>query len=195
MATIKRYDSDTRIFFTSDTHFGHTNILKYCSWRPGADTLDIEYMNNVLIEKWNSTIGADDIIYHLGDFAFLGTTKYIELLDKLNGEIHLIIGNHDELRYPKQKVLDKFKSVTHQRIIYIGNQAIYLNHFPFLCWGGMEHDPKVIQLHGHIHSHPDTISTELYGGIVREGMQYDVGVDNNDMKPISWLEIKQKLGL
>ena len=77
-----------KIYFTSDTHFGHKNIIKYCK-RPFKDTY---LMNQQLIKNWNSVISPDDLVYHLGDFAFGGIKKY---LPELNGEIILIRGNHD----------------------------------------------------------------------------------------------------
>lgn len=93
-----------RTFFTSDTHFGHRNIIKYCN-RPFIDDLylegdsrryAVEAMNEFLIERWNSVVGKDDIVYHLGDFAYTGALgRAIELRLALNGKIHFIEGNHD----------------------------------------------------------------------------------------------------
>ena len=76
------------IYLTSDTHFGHTNILKYCN-RPFKD---VYLMNKTLTENWNSIITPEDTVYHLGDFAFGGISKY---LPELNGDITMIRGNHD----------------------------------------------------------------------------------------------------
>ena len=76
------------IYLTSDTHFGHANIIKYCN-RPYKDTY---LMDKSLTENWNSIVTPEDTVYHLGDFAFGGISKY---LPKLNGNILLIRGNHD----------------------------------------------------------------------------------------------------
>ena len=80
-----------RIFFTADTHWGHRNIIKYCQ-RPFAD---VDEMNETLITNWNNSVGKDDIVFHLGDFAMGGSADWSRLLDRLNGRIYLILGNHD----------------------------------------------------------------------------------------------------
>lgn len=79
------------IYFISDTHFNHRNIIKYAD-RPFND---ITEMNNTLINNWNSIIKEDDIVYHLGDFALTCDEKLKELYSYLNGTIILIRGNHD----------------------------------------------------------------------------------------------------
>jgi len=79
------------IFFTSDTHFGHENIIKYCK-RPFANAAE---MDKALIRNWNRVVGPHDLVYHLGDFA-VGGGPAGPYLDQLNGRIILIHGNHDE---------------------------------------------------------------------------------------------------
>lgn len=79
------------IYFISDTHFNHSNIIEYCN-RPFND---IKEMNDTLINNWNSVVKKDDIVYHLGDFALADEEKLKELYSKLNGTIILIRGNHD----------------------------------------------------------------------------------------------------
>ena len=78
-------------FFTSDTHFNHANIIKFCN-RPFKD---VEQMNEVMIANWNSVIGKDDTVFHLGDFCLGGAAEWTKILDRLNGKIYLIMGNHD----------------------------------------------------------------------------------------------------
>ncbi len=77
-------------FFTSDTHFNHANIIKFCN-RPFKD---VEQMNDVMIANWNSVIGKDDTVFHLGDFCLGGAAEWTKILDRLNGKIYLIMGNH-----------------------------------------------------------------------------------------------------
>ena len=79
------------IFFTSDTHFNHTNIIKYAQ-RPYSDA---EEMNEDLIKRWNSVVGKNDIVFHLGDFMFGNINRFWEFRSRLNGKIYLIHGNHD----------------------------------------------------------------------------------------------------
>ena len=78
------------IYFTADTHFGHKAILQYCN-RPFET---INEMNEALINNWNSKVGPGDIVFHLGDFAFGGSTIWKSILERLNGRKYLIIGNH-----------------------------------------------------------------------------------------------------
>ena len=84
----------SKIYVTSDTHFSHANIIKYCN-RPYSS---IEEMNQSLVENWNSVVNKNDLVIHLGDFAWGRTIQSIKQhLDKLNGNKILILGNHDSL--------------------------------------------------------------------------------------------------
>lgn len=86
----------SRIWVTSDTHFNHKNILVYeAANRPFANKHE---MDNALIERWNERVGKDDIVLHLGDFAFAGANKIQEIVSRLNGKIYLLLGNHDRVR-------------------------------------------------------------------------------------------------
>ena len=78
-------------FFTSDTHFGHANIIRLCN-RPFKD---VEEMNEKLVENWNRVVPEDGTVFHLGDFAFGGSGLWNSVIPRLNGQIYLIIGNHD----------------------------------------------------------------------------------------------------
>lgn len=77
-------------FFTSDTHFGHANIIRLCN-RPFED---VNEMNEKLIENWNKVVPENGTVFHLGDFAFGGSGLWNKVLDQLNGQIYLIMGNH-----------------------------------------------------------------------------------------------------
>ena len=71
-----------KVFFTSDTHFYHGNIIRFCN-RPFKDA---EMMNETIISNWNNTIGQDDIVFHLGDFCLGGSAEWTKMLDRLNGK-------------------------------------------------------------------------------------------------------------
>ena len=66
-----KFDGD-RLFFTSDTHFNHTNILRYCN-RPFKT---VGQMNETIITNWNNVVGPDDVIFHLGDFCLGGAKEW-----------------------------------------------------------------------------------------------------------------------
>jgi calcineurin-like phosphoesterase family protein len=182
-----------RVWFTSDTHFYHENILRFCS-RPFKD---ITEMNDALVKNWNETVPEDGIVFHLGDFAFGGSREWNDILSRLNGEIYLILGNHD-MKQIGQGFMQRFAHVTQQMTIRVGGQSIILNHNPFLAYGGAYRD--VWQLFGHVHSGPLSgkgMDGEQNRGkdLPRLGMlfpnQYDVGVDNNDFRPVSFEEVKR----
>lgn len=78
-------------FFTADTHFNHANILEYTN-RP---FLNVEEMDLEMIYRWNSVVRKNDLVFHLGDFAFATTLEIERLLSKLNGNFQFVPGNHD----------------------------------------------------------------------------------------------------
>ncbi len=177
----------SNVWFTSDTHFWHENILRFCN-RPFANASE---MNEVLIRNWNETVPEDGIVFHLGDFAFGGAKEWNELLDRLNGKIYLILGNHD-MRQIRQGFMTRFEHVTQQMTVRIGGQPIILNHNPFLTYGGCYRNTW--QLFGHVHSGPLVDKgKDLTRLQVLFPRQYDVGVDNNDFRPISFTEVKRKI--
>ena len=178
------------LFFTSDTHFGHENIIKFCN-RPFANAKE---MNETLINNWNRVVGPDDTIFHLGDFAFGGSYLWNNMLDRLNGHIHLIIGNHDRKNL-RQGYVQKFDGIYPQLQLSIDGRSVYLNHYPFLCYGGSYRGDKnaVWQLFGHVHSGPFSTGKDDERLKMLFPYQYDVGVDNNNFTPISWEDVKIRI--
>lgn len=188
---LKVDSSKQRIFFTSDLHFGHQNILKFCN-RPWKTT---EEMDEALIERWNSVVGKDDIVFNLGDFAFAPDRRWKEVLSRLNGHHYLILGNHDITRWPGDNIMSLFEEVHQQLILKIDNRWVYLNHYPYLCYGGSWRNPHnaVYALHGHVHSGPGCSGKDCDRLGILFPYQYDVGVDNNNYTPISWEEVQEKI--
>ena len=91
---IMNYKFDgSRVFFTSDTHFNHTNIIRFCN-RPFKD---VSHMNETIISNWNRVVSPEDIVFHLGDFCLGGSAEWVNVLNRLNGKIYLISGNHDRI--------------------------------------------------------------------------------------------------
>lgn len=160
-------------WFTSDTHFGHANIIKY-SKRPFDN---VEAMDKQLIENWNTKVQGNDVVYHLGDVG-LGNPKYLEsVLQKLHGRIILIRGNHDPGRIVK---LRRFSDVIERpHIISHNGKRIVLLHYPMASW---PHSGQgSIHLHGHCHGNMPPITNRL-----------DVGVDCWEMFPISLEQILER---
>ena len=182
----RKFDGD-KVWFTSDTHFSHANIMKFCN-RPFDD---VNQMNDVLIKNWNETVPPDGIVFHLGDFCYGGSAEWTNIISRLNGKIYLVLGNHD-IRNIRQGYMDKFEAVMQQMTIRVNGQSIILNHNPFLCYGGSYRD--VWQLFGHVHSGPLS-NTGLDIPRLRTlfPLQYDVGVDNNGYRPVSFAQVKEKI--
>ena len=163
------------IFFTSDQHFFHKNIIRYCN-RP---FLDVGEMNYVLVQKWNSVVQDDDLVYVLGDFAFTSPSKITALLRQLKGNKILILGNHDNTYKKNKWERMGFFRVLERENIAIGGKDIELNHYPV-------YDPNKWVLHGHIHTryrikrgiHFQARNASEFGCI-------NVGVDVWDFTPVS----------
>lgn len=187
-----KIENGKKVFFTSDTHFWHENIIRFSN-RPFKDT---EEMNRVLIANWNNKVPPDGLVFHLGDFAWGGYPRWKAIREQLNGDIILIEGNHDRKNLTATGKL-LFADVVQQMRICIENRAVWLNHFPFLCYSGTYRDFKGLefQCYGHVHSGP--YAGDSGKDSPRLSMcfptQYDVGVDNNDFAPISWEEVNEKI--
>ena len=176
-----------QVWFTSDTHFGHENIIRFCN-RPFKNA---EEMNTELIRRWRETVPEDGIVFHLGDFAHGSSRLWNDILNALPGRKYLILGNHD-LKAARQGFMSHFELVSQQMTIRVGGQAIVLNHNPFLCYGGSYRD--VWQLFGHVHSGPASHTGLDHPRLkMLFPLQYDVGVDNNDFRPVSFTQVKAKI--
>lgn len=134
------------IYFVSDLHFGHTNILKYEPKYRNYNS--IKEMNINLIKEWNELITKNDIVYNLGDFFFGCSVEQAEIiLKQLNfKKMILIIGNHDN-----KVMLKLFKKynieLKYADMINSHGYHLYLSHYPTLIEA-----KKTFNLHGHIHS-------------------------------------------
>ena len=172
-----------KIFFISDTHFSHYNIMKY-SDRPFKDTNE---MDETMIKNWNNIVPKDGIVFHLGDFAWKEVSKWKDIRSQLNGSIHLIYGNHDE-RLLKQ-IKDLFEEVTNYKEINVidvdsiyqnGLQNIILFHYPIRSWNRQFHGSW--SLSGHCH--PKEQRADEHEAWM------DVGVDANNFTPVTYQQVK-----
>ena len=175
-----------KVWFTSDLHFWHKNICKYCN-RPYET---VEEMNQGIIDNWNSVVKEDDIVFVLGDLGFCGIEKLRPLMSQLKGKIILIQGNHDPdsvistLYYEKIiNDFDKLMSITIIGDEECPNQELTLCHFPMIDWYNKEKGSWMI--HGHQHQLPKTPSCSA--------VHYDVGVDKNNWTPINFEQLKIKI--
>jgi len=184
-----------RLFFTSDTHYAHSNICSATTnWSVNdgyARTFSsLDHMNATLINNINNMVGEDDILIHLGDWSFGGFDKVQEFRDRiLCKNIHLVLGNHDHhIERNKEGIQSLFSSVqnylrlevrrpinksTTEKFIFV------CMHYPIASWHDM--NQGVIHLHGHVH-----LPANLR---IAEGKAMDVGVDGNGLEPISLNEV------
>jgi calcineurin-like phosphoesterase family protein len=109
-----------KTYLISDTHFSHKNIIKYCN-RPYADEHDMDYE---LIKNWNSVVKKGDTVFHLGDVCL--DRKYSTIdqwFEKLNGNITVILGQHDKL--PEKTQWCKSKVISHRGIYFYLTHMVY----------------------------------------------------------------------
>lgn len=190
------FADDTKVFFTSDTHFGHQNIIRFCN-RPWAT---IQEHDQTLIQNWNDTVPEDAVVFHLGDFCYKGggfpTIQHLR--GQLHGQIFLIRGNHDpdtRKRQNLQKLQQFFGGVYDQLEITVDGQRILLNHYPLLTWPHAFGQHPTWQLFGHVHLRKGVAGSDAF--IVEQccrPTQYEVGVDLNDYRPISFHQLKERIG-
>lgn len=154
------------LWFTSDTHFGHSAIIHHC----GRKFSSVEMMDSYIIDRLNSCVKRSDTLYHLGDFAW--TNRWREYRDRIECQnVHLIAGNHDSSKQLKQAAKDNlFVSISYYlRLKYNGFKVI-LCHYPIESW-----QPGFVHLHGHSHG---MLLPEIQG-------RKDVGVDAQSFSPVS----------
>lgn len=177
------------IYYTSDLHLGNSNIIEHEN-RPFSC---VEQMDEKLVARWNGRVLADDDVYVLGDFCFKGASKSINFLERLNGYIHLLTGNHDSF-LEQQSFKDYLQIyaegdskpwVTYEgayKKIKDGNHEVVLCHYPLLYWENMEEGS--IHLYGHVHTYRDCSKMAPNS--------YNVGVDANNYLPRTLEELVRR---
>ena len=186
-----------RLFFTSDTHYSHANICSATTSWVGAENLtrkfkSLNQMNDALVNNINTVVGENDVLIHLGDWSFGGFDKISEFRNRiLCKNIHLTYGNHDHhIRNNKEDIQDIFRSTQDYLFLDIRRPSILgkgqmdkysfvCMHYPIASWDSM--NDGVIHLHGHVHLPPNLR--------LGDGKSLDVGVDGNNLNPISLDEI------
>ena len=183
------------IFFTSDTHFGHDKILRFCPAR-GEIWSTLEEHDQGIIDLWNETVSPEDTVFHLGDFAFAGSKRIQELVKQLHGSIILVRGNHDKFK----KVRNAPFTAIHESLIHrIGKQRIAMAHQPERVeWGdGIEIPATSFGVCGHVHTGWKVINDgdlkwedrstadRMWRHKALGGVLINVGVDQWNHRPVS----------
>lgn len=194
-------------WLTADTHFSHLSIIAYCRrpfLKPGysiddltkllksfegrrpeqslvKEMVDIKGHDEALISNWNELVKPNDIVYHLGDFAF---RNHAIVANRLNGKKRLVLGNHDKRINSYKLHFDKiYKEGPLNEGVIIKRKKVILGHYPLLSWNAAFHGR--LHFFGHVHTSP-------YKRFLCVRNSYDVGVDNNNFKPINFDEAVEK---
>ncbi len=168
------------IYFTSDLHLGHSNVLKLCN-RPFET---IEEMDEYIIDKWNKKVTNNDTVYMLGDIMFRNKKPPEEYLSRLKGKKHLIRGNHDRSWMKKVDVDKYFLSNNNLDFISDGKHRITMCHYPMMSWPHMSTDGYMI--HGHIHGNTNADYWRL---IEKNPYMLNAGMDINGFEPVTFDEM------
>lgn len=174
------------IWFTSDEHIGHRNIIEFCK-RPFADLTE---MNTKLSLNHNAVVCEDDTVYHLGDMFWktYGVDNAIAYMNQLNGSHIYVRGNHEEVfdQAGRTQTLQQYFGSIHERLqIYpegAPKKGIVLDHYAGRVWH--DSDKGAWQLYGHTHAQLPEIDPYL---------SLDVGVDANSFYPVSLDEVCKRM--
>ncbi len=159
------------IFFTADTHFGDHRTINIHK-RPFASVAE---MDAELIGRWNAVVGAEDVVWHLGDVA-RRPGEVAALLATLNGTKHLLRGNNDP---DATGAASGWASVDDYAEIEVDGRPLILGHYAFRSWNRQH--KGALNLHGHSH-----------GRLTPMPRQFDVGVDVRDFRPVTLAQLLAK---
>ena len=156
----------TNVWFTSDFHFGHFNIIRYCN-RPFANPRE---MDDVIAERVNTCVKPNDILYFLGDFCMGREEQVIAYRKRLACKtIHFIEGNHDKTTRKQQQLFASWGLLSE---VHVAQQRIVLCHYAMRVWP--HHAQGAWHLYGHSHGNlPDEPFAQ----------SLDIGVDTHDFRP------------
>jgi len=138
-----------RTYITSDLHFGHNNIMKFCPVTRARFRNDVDYMNEAMIKEWNDIVQPDDLIYILGDVAFSSSQKATDIMRRLNGTKILVEGNHDRKVLTDKQFYNCFAEVHKYLDIQYNGTKCVMFHYPISEWDQMHRGS--VHFYGHLH--------------------------------------------
>ena len=177
-----RGEMESMIYFTSDLHFGHSNIIRHCN-RPFRS---VKHMDDVLIQNWNTKVSNNDEIYILGDFTMEDADTAHRYFTLLNGKKYLIRGNHDKFAGDYERYMEDVIWIKDYYVLSYQKRKFILFHYPILEWEDYGKDS--IHLYGHIHNNMKSVERVKMLG----KNACNVGVDVNHYAPVSIEEILRK---
>lgn len=182
-----------KVFFTSDIHFFHRNIIDYCDrpFRTEGGAPDIDAMEAGLIENWNKKVPRDGIVFIVGDLAMGGKKRADDLariLRQLNGRKFLVPGNHDDYLFHSEACLKELEILTPLCELRIpdpdtkrGRQRVVLCHYAMKVWNRSHNGNWHLYGHSH-HTMPPDYNIKAF----------DVGIDGKgyEYAPLSYSDVK-----
>jgi calcineurin-like phosphoesterase family protein len=180
------------IYFTSDLHFGHKNVISFDN-RPFEN---IEKMDETIITNWNKTVNKNDTVYILGDISFYNKIEQVvEKLQQLKGNKILIKGNHDNEYYKKEIFKDCFIDIKDYYEFKYNHKYFILSHYPMMFYNHQHSNGIMCYAHVHNSQEEDYIKKfilDLKNNDIPCNM-FNVGIMNTEYKPISIDEIIKKM--
>ena len=170
------------IYYTSDLHLGHANIITHCN-RPFSA---VDEMDEVLIDNWNAKVTNADTVYVLGDLMFRIRRPPEEYLSRLKGKKHLVVGNHDKTWMRKVDLCRWFESVEMMSFFTNGERKITMCHYPMMSWPFSNHGGWM--LYGHIH---ENTNMDCWSLIASNDHMLNAGVDINGFAPVTFEEMQR----
>lgn len=170
------------VYFISDIHFGHTNVIRL-SQRPFES---IEEMDKEVIKNWNSRVKEEDTVYILGDFWYKGADNPVNYIRQLKGKKILIKGNHDTKALKNQVFLTYFEEIVDMKEIVLDGKHIVMCHYPLLEWNGYFRGSYMV--YGHIHNNKPKFSEY----ILQEDRLLNAGVDIVGFMPVNFNELVER---
>lgn len=166
------------VYFTSDLHFGHENVLQ---WRPVFSS--VEEMDETLIRNWNDTVKEEDFIIILGDMFFQNQIPAEQYLQRLKGRKILVRGNHDAswLKHMDEETLWRyFEDVVDLYSMKRDGVKLQFCHYPMISWESSRRGSLLIC--GHIHGRPDGYEYDMLRQVPNA---FNAGVDINGFRPVA----------
>lgn len=162
------------IWITSDWHFGHDREFVY---KPRGFS-SVSEMNEAIIERHNSLVAPDDDVICLGDLMLGNNAIGLDCLQRLNGNISIVRGNHDTDRRVE---LYRGLGIPVDNALYIkyNGYHFYLSHYPTLT-GNLEKESlkqMTLNLYGHTHQMTNFYEDKPY--------MYHCGVDSHGCYPVN----------
>lgn len=163
--------AETNLFWTSDLHFMHKNIVKFCPTTRTKFGEDMDKAAELMIENWNDTVTDDDIVINLGDMFFCNLTKALEILSELRGRHIFLCGNHDKVLANNYDVIKKsfevFLFPNNILELKVDKKTYVAQHYPQLDWNKKHYGAR--HVFGHVHGSEKGVLGSC-----------DVGVDNDE---------------